>query len=83
MCICYVDDLILWLKDNVHIHELAIMLCHSGVDFRHEDNAAGFLTIMIEWNNSGLMEIKQEGSLGLNIGILNGEATTDKDKLLM
>ena len=32
MCICYVDDLIFWSKDEAQINELAILLCHFVID---------------------------------------------------
>ena len=42
ICICHVDDLLFWSKNEAHINELAILLCHSGVDLEQEDDAAIF-----------------------------------------
>ena len=60
-CIYYVDDLLFWSKDEAHINELAILLCCSGVDLEQEDDAAGFLGVQIKHNESGLLEMEQEG----------------------
>ena len=32
ICICYVDDLLFWAKDEKDIHNLAMQLCKLGVD---------------------------------------------------
>ena len=60
ICICYVDDLLIRLKDETYISEVAVLLCHSCVDLEQEDDAAGFLQVIIEHNESGLLEMKQE-----------------------
>ena len=89
-CICYVDDLLFWSKDEAHINELAILLHHSGSDLEQEDDAASFLGVWIEHDESGLLDIKQEGlidhvieALGLGLGTMNGKATLAKAKLLV
>ena len=60
-CISYVDDLLIWSMDDANINMLATLFCHSGVDLEQEDNAAGFLGVRIEHNESGLLEMKQKG----------------------
>ena len=68
---------------------MAIFLFQCGVDLEQEDDAAGFLGVRIEQNESGLLEMKQEGLInhviapGLNIGTMNGETTPVDAKLLV
>ena len=45
MCICYVDDLLFWARDEKDIHELAMRLCELGIDLVQEDDVAGFLGV--------------------------------------
>ena len=44
-----------WIKG--HIHELAILLRKSDVNLEQEDYAAGFLSVKIKQNESGLLEM--------------------------
>ena len=32
ICLCYVDDLQFWFKNETYINKLIILLCHSGVN---------------------------------------------------
>ena len=41
MCICYVDDILFWAKDDKLINELAIALRKQGLLLEQEDDAAG------------------------------------------
>ena len=83
ICICYVDDLLFWARDEKDIHKLAIQLREEGVDLEQEDDAAGFLGVRLERDeNTGLLEMKQTGliyrvleALGLDVGTVNGKAT--------
>ena len=36
ICICYVDDLLFWARDEKDIHELAMRLCEVGVDLEQD-----------------------------------------------
>ena len=45
ICICYVNDLLFWSKNEAHINELAILLHHSGADLEQENDVASFLGI--------------------------------------
>ena len=78
ICICYVGDFLFWSKDEAHINVLVILFHEAGVDIQQEDDAAGFLGVRIEHNESSLLEIKQQGlivcvieALGLDIGTVN------------
>jgi len=83
ICICYVDDLIFWAKDENDIHDLAIKLREKGVDLEQEEDAAGFLGVNLERDeDTGLLEMKQVGltdrvieALGLDEGTVNGKFT--------
>ncbi len=83
ICICYVDDLLFWARDEKDIHDLAIKLREQGVDLEQEDDAAGFLGVRLERDpQTGLMEMTQSGlidrvieALGLDVGMVNGKAT--------
>ena len=83
ICICYVDDLLFWARDEKDINTLAMKLREVGVDLEQEDDAAGFLGVHLERDpDTGLLEMKQTGlidrffeALGLNVGLVNGKAT--------
>lgn len=83
LCICYVDDLLFWAKDEKDIHNLAVQLRELGVDLEQEDDAAGFLGVRLgRTGDSGLLEMKQTGlidrileALGLDVGTVHGKAT--------
>ena len=83
ICICYVDDLLFWARDEKDIHDLAMKLREVGVDLEQEDDAAGFLGVRLERDpGTGLLEMKQTGlidrvldALGLDVGTVNGKAT--------
>ena len=88
--ISYVKDQLFWSKDEANINELAILLPHSGVDLEQEDDATGFLGVQIEHDESGLLEMKQEGlidcvidALGLDGNSENGKATPAEAKPLV
>ena len=82
-CIQYVDDLLFWARDENDIHELAMNLREVGVDLEQEDDAAGFLGVLLEKDpDTGLLEMKQTGlidriieTMGLDVGTINGKAT--------
>ena len=59
VCICHVDELLFLSKDEAHINESAILLYHSKAHLKQEDDAASFLGVKIEHNESGLLEMKQ------------------------
>ena len=83
ICICYVDDLLFWSRDEKYITELAMQLRELGVDLEQEDDAAGFLGVRLERNeDTGKLEMKQSGlidrvleALGLDVGTVHGKAT--------
>ncbi len=59
ICICYVDDLLFWAKDEKDIHELALKLRELGIDLEQEDDAAGFLGVRMDRDaDTGLLELK-------------------------
>ena len=58
ICLCYVDDLLFWFEDEVHITEFAIFVCQFDVDLEQEDDAASFLGVQIKHDKSGLLEMK-------------------------
>jgi len=76
ICICYVDDLLFWARDESDISKVAIQLRDVGVDLEQEDDAAGFLGVdMVRDPKTGLIEMKQTGlikriidALGLDDG---------------
>ena len=60
ICICYVDDLLFWAKDEKDIHNLAMQLRELGVDLEQEDDAAGFLGVRLERvEGTKLLKMKQ------------------------
>ena len=62
MCICYVDDLIIWALDESNINELTDQLISAGLSLEQESDAAGYLGVRIEFEpTTGLMELKQNG----------------------
>ena len=62
MCMCCVDDLIIWALDESYIDELANQLISAGVSLEQESDAAGFLDVRIEIDQTtGLIELKQTG----------------------
>ncbi|KAL7465925.1 hypothetical protein ACHAXS_006230 [Conticribra weissflogii] len=91
ICICYVDDLLFWAKDEKDIHDLAIKLRELGVDLEQEDDAAGILGVRLEKNDqTGQLEMKQTGlidrvleALGLDSGTVNGKLTPAEGKPLV
>ena len=91
MCIVYVDDLIFWARDEDDIHDLAMQLRDLGVDLEQEDDAAGFLGVTLERDEStGLMQMKQTGltdriieALGLDDGMVKGKYTPSEAKPLV
>ena len=48
ICVCYVDDLIFWSRDEADIDSVAMQLRGVGVDLEQETDAAGFLGIKME-----------------------------------
>jgi hypothetical protein len=91
MCICYVDDLIFWALDEADIDELGDQLISVGVALEQESDAAGFLGVRMEVDQTtGLMELKQTGlidrvieTLGLDIGTTSGKFTPAEAKPLV
>ena len=83
ICVCYVDDLIFWARDEVDIDKIATQLREVGVDLEQETDATGFLGIKMERDPvTGLLEMKQEGlicrileAMGLDSGTVNPKAT--------
>ena len=58
-CICYVDDLLFWAREENDIYELAMKLREVGVDLEQENDAAGFLGVRLDKDaNTGLLELK-------------------------
>lgn len=90
ICVCYVDDLIFWSRDESHIEELAEMLRSEGVDLEQESDAAGFLGVKLTRDETtGFMHLTQSGlidriiaALGLDVGTINGKATPAEAKPL-
>ena len=91
MCICYVDHLVFWSIDEVDIDELGNQLISVGVALEQESDAAGFLGVRVEINQTtGLMELKQTGlidrvieTLSLDIGTTSGKFTPAEAKPLV
>jgi hypothetical protein len=90
IAIWYVDDGLFWAKDEKYIHELAMKLREAGVDLEEEEDAAGFLGVRIEKNDSGQLEMKQCGlidrvleALGLDTGQEHGKWTPTELKPLV
>ncbi len=91
ICIVYVDDIIFWSKDTEDINSSTMQLRELGVDFEQEDNAAGFLGVMLEWDpETGLLEMKQTGlikrvikALGLGNGLVKEKYTPSESKPLV
>ncbi len=52
MCIAYVDDMILWARDEDDIHDLVMQLRDLGVDLEQEDDVSGFLGVTLEHDES-------------------------------
>jgi hypothetical protein len=90
ICVVYVDDLIFWSKDTLVINDSAMQLRELGVDLKQEDDAAGFLGVMLERDSeTGLLEMKQTGlikriikALGLDNGA-KGKFTLSESKPLV
>jgi hypothetical protein len=91
ICIVYVDGIIILNKDTEDINSSAIQLCELGVDLEQEDNAAGFLGVMLEQDpETGLLEMKQTGlikqvieAFGLDNGLVKGKYTPSESKPLI
>ena len=90
IAIWYVDDGLFWAKDEKDIHELALKLREAGVDLEEEKDAAGFLGVQIEKNDSGRLEMTQCGlidrvleALGLDSGQEHGKWTPTELKPLV
>ena len=90
MGISCVDDMLFWSNDEAHIHELVIFLSKACDDLEQEDDAAGFLGVRIEQNESDLLKMMQEGlidcvieALGLDVGTINLKATPAEATLLV
>ncbi len=47
ICVVYVDNIIFWSKDTDDINSSAMQLHELGVDLEQEDDAAGFLGVML------------------------------------
>ena len=61
--ITYVDDLIFWARDEVDIHAVAMLLRELGVDLEQEDDAAGFLGVMMQkYDLTGLLDCTQRAN---------------------
>ena len=84
ICICYVDDLLFWAKDEKDIRDAAMRLHAVGVDLEQEDDAAGFLGVRLgrDEETAGKFEMKQTGlidrvieALGLDVDMVTGKAT--------
>ena len=72
------------------LKEWQTLLCHSNIDLLQENDAANFLHVRNKHNESGLLEIKQEGLIGhviealrLDVGTNNGKATPADAKPLV
>ena len=83
MAIIYVDDILFWVVNVNDIHDVAMELRTQGVDLEQEDDAAGFLGVILGRDETTeLMETKQVGlidrvidTLGLNDGMAKGKFT--------
>ena len=53
IALCYADDILFRSKNEDNIHEVAMKLREAGVDLEQEDDAAGFLGVIIEKNKDG------------------------------
>ncbi len=91
ICIVYIDNLIFWSKDTIEINNSAMQLHELGVDLEQEDDAAGFLGVMLEQDpETGLLKMKQTGlirqvikALGLDDGCAKGKYTPTESKPLV
>ena len=71
ICICYVDDLLFWSRDEKEIDALAMQLRDVGLDLEQEHDAAGFLGVSLDRDSeTGLLEMRQEGLIDRVIGAL-------------
>ena len=90
ICVVYVDDLIFWSKDTLSINDSAMQLHELGVNLEQENDAAGFLGVMLEQDpETSLLEMKQTGlsnciieALGLDDGA-KGKFTPSESKPLV
>jgi len=90
ICVVYVDDLIFWSREVPKINGVAMELRKLGVDLEQEDDAAGFLGVTLDRNDStGLLEMKQTGlikrvieAVGLDDGFSKGKFTPSEAKPL-
>ena len=80
MCICYVDDILFWSKDEKHINDLAIKLRKEGLLLEQEDDAAGFLGVRLTKTPEGLIEMKQTGLIDRVIENLGLDTKLSKNK---
>ena len=49
ICISYADDLLLWSKNEAHIHVLAILFYQADVDLEQEDEEQGDDAASFSW----------------------------------
>ena len=80
ICICYVDNILFWAKDEAYINELASNLRGQGLLLEQEDDAAGFLGVQLTKTNDGLIKMKQTGLIDRVIETLglDSRMTTSK-----
>ena len=90
IAVSFVDDILFWSKDESEIHALAMKLREVGVDLEEEEDAAGFLGVQIEKNESGQLEMTQKGridrvieTLGCDRGDIHGKWTPAEVKPLV
>ena len=61
VCICYVDDILCWSKDEKHINKLTAKLQEQGLIMEREDETAGFLGVKLSKTDDSKLLITQTG----------------------
>ena len=59
--ICYVDDILFWAKDEADINQLAVVLHAKGFLLEQEEDATGFLGVLLTKTKGGHIKMKQTG----------------------
>jgi hypothetical protein len=83
ICVVYVNGIIFWIKDTADINSSAMQLHELGVNLEQEDNAAGFLGVMLEWDPETELIKQVIEALGLDNGLVKGKYTPSESKLLV
>ena len=80
ICICYVDDILFWSKEESHINEMATRLCKQGLLLEQEDDAAGFLGVKMSKTTDGKIGLMQTGLIDMIIEALGLDSKLSTSK---